>query len=57
MRVYALGTKGDVDHSTVGLHNIAWRRLDLLSYMQQDIYLLSGIMLKAQARSVGVNTT
>jgi len=25
--------------------------------MQQDIYLLSGIMLKAQARSVGVNTT
>lgn len=46
--VYAQGGKGDVDHTAVGLHNIGSRRSELLSYMKQDIYLLGGIMLKAQ---------
>jgi hypothetical protein len=52
-----LGGKGAcVDHSTVGLHNLVERRVELQNYLRQEILLLGGIMVKAQARSVGLNT-
>jgi DNA polymerase type B, organellar and viral len=43
-----LGTKGNVDHATVGLMNLKERKEELLNYMKQDIIILAGVMLKAQ---------
>jgi len=43
-----LGTKGSVDHSTVGLLNLKERKEGLLNYLVQYIRLLAGVMLKAQ---------
>lgn len=43
-----LGSKGDIDHTTVNVGNLQERKKKLLEYMKQDIYLLGGRMLKAQ---------
>lgn len=43
-----LGTKGNVDHATVGLMNLKERKEEFFIYMKQDIRLLAGVMLKAQ---------
>lgn len=43
-----LGAKGDVDHSTVCMSNLDSRKEELVNYMKQDIYMLGGIMHKAQ---------
>jgi len=43
-----LGSKGEVDHTSVVLDNLASRKRELVEYMKPDIYLLGGIMLQAQ---------
>lgn len=43
-----LGSKGEVDHTSVVMDNLASRKRELVEYMKQDIYLLGGIMLQAQ---------
>lgn len=43
-----LGKKADIDHSTVCVGNLKERKQEILLYMIQDIYLLGGIMLRAQ---------
>jgi len=42
-----LGSKGEVDHTSVVMDNFASRKRELVEYMKQDIYLLGGIMLQA----------
>jgi len=44
-----LGGKGEIDHESICLSNLVERKDELLRYMIQDIVLLAGIMLKAQA--------
>ncbi|KAL4553913.1 hypothetical protein LXL04_040018 [Taraxacum kok-saghyz] len=43
-----LGGKGSVDHKSVKIENIGKNKDALLDYMRQDVYLLGGVMLKAQ---------
>lgn len=43
-----LGTKESIDHQNVRIDNLDENKNKLLSYMKQDIYMLGGIMLKAQ---------
>jgi hypothetical protein len=43
-----LGRKGDVDHTSVNINNLATRKNCLNEYMMQDIYLLRGVIAKAQ---------
>lgn len=48
-QVYAQGGKGSIDHLSVRVENLKERRNELVEeYMKQDIYLLGGVMLKAQ---------
>ena len=43
-----LGLKGTIPHDEVQVSNLIPLRHQLLEYMKQDIYLLGGVMLKAQ---------
>lgn len=43
-----LGAKGEVVHTSVHLDNLSSRKAEFLDYMKQEIYLLGGIMKKAQ---------
>lgn len=43
-----LGSKGEVDHTEVCLQDLLKRREEIVEYMKQDIYLLGGIMWRAQ---------
>jgi hypothetical protein len=43
-----LGRKGDLDHSQMNERNILEKKEEVRTYMKQDIYLLGGIMIKAQ---------
>lgn len=43
-----LGSKGSIQHDEVNEFNLMKLKAELLDYMQQDIRLLGGVMLKAQ---------
>ncbi|THG22338.1 hypothetical protein TEA_010021 [Camellia sinensis var. sinensis] len=43
-----LGSKGSIQHGEVNEFNLMKLKAELLDYMQQDIRLLGGVMLKAQ---------
>lgn len=48
-QVYAQGGKVSRNHLSVRVENLKERRNELVEeYMKQDIYLLGGVMLKAQ---------
>ena len=43
-----LGSKGEIDHGSLGIQELINKKLELLEYMKQDIYLLGGILKRAQ---------
>lgn len=43
-----LGCKGDIDHSSINESNIKEKKGEVINYMEQDIYLLGGVMHNAQ---------
>lgn len=43
-----LGQKGSIPYDEVRLSNLASLKKSLIEYIQQDILLLGGVMLKAQ---------
>lgn len=44
-----LGSKGSIPHEDIKVSNLVSQRSQLLEYMKQDIYILGGVMQKAQA--------
>lgn len=47
-----LGCKGSIDHSAITVYNLKDNSKEVLNYMRQDIRLLGGVLVKAQAISL-----